>query len=309
MLPEAAIDRYSLREGGERPALSLYLEAGTDGSVFSTATRIETVPVAANLRHAELDDKLDLEAFAAGRVDHRYGVQLLALWRFAAALERARRKDEPVVEPRPEYSFYVEDDRVRIVRRRRGAPLDRIVSELMILVNNVWGRQLAEANAAAIYRVQETGKVRLSTVPAGHEGLGVESYAWASSPLRRYVDLLNQRQLLSLAQGGELAYRASDERLLAAMRDFEVAYEAYGEFQRNMERYWSLRWLAQEGVDTAGATVLREGLARFDELPLVVRVPSLPALAPGTRVELAVSDLDLLELTLRCDYRRQTSGG
>ena len=52
-----------------------------------------------------------------------------------------------------------------------------------------------------------------------------------------------------------------------------------------------------------------EALARFDELPLVVRVPSLPALAPGTRVELAVSDLDLLELTLRCDYRRQTSGG
>jgi exoribonuclease-2 len=76
-----------------------------------------------------------------------------------------------------------------------------------------------------------------------------------------------------------------------------------------MERYWSLRWLAQEGVDTVRATVLREGLARFDELPLVARVPSMPALLPGTRVELAVSGLDLLELALRCEYRRPVSGG
>lgn len=309
MLPDAAIEHYSLREGGERPALSLYLEAGADGAVLSTATRIERIPVAANLRHAELENTLDADAFTAGRVDHRYGAQLLTLWKFSSALERARRKDEPAVEMRPEYSFYVDNDRVRIVRRRRGSPLDRVVSELMILVNNAWGRQLAEANAAAIYRVQETGKVHLSTVPAGHEGLGVESYAWASSPLRRYVDLVNQRQLLSLARGEELPYRANDERLLAAMRDFELAYEAYGEFQRNMERYWSLRWLEQGGVDTACATVLREGLARFDELPLVVRVPSLPVLAPGTRVELAVSDLNLLELTLRCEYRHAVPGG
>jgi exoribonuclease-2 len=309
MLPDTAIERYSLREGGERPALSLYLDVGADASVLSATTRIERIPVAANLRHAELEGSLDADAFAAGRVEHRYGAQLLALWRFAAALERARRREEPVAELRPEFSFYVEAERVRIVRRRRGTPIDRIVSELMILVNNVWGRQLTEANRAAIYRVQETGKVRLSTVPAGHEGLGVESYAWASSPLRRYVDLVNQRQLVSLARGEEPPYRANDERLLAAMRDFEAAYEAYGEFQRNMERYWSLRWLAQEGVDTVRATVLREGLARFDELPLVARVPSMPALLPGTRVELAVSDLDLLELALRCEYRRPVSGG
>ena len=309
MLPEPAIERYSLREDGGRPALSLYLEVGADASVLSAQTRIERIPVAANLRHAELEDTLDSDAFAAGGIDHPYGGQLLTLWRLAGSLERARRKGEPGVELRPEYSFYVENDRVRIVRRRRGTPLDRIVSELMIYVNNAWGRQLADANAAAIYRVQETGKVRLSTVPAGHEGLGVESYAWASSPLRRYVDLLNQRQLISLTRGEKLPYRPNDERLLAAMRDFEAAYEAYGEFQRNMERYWSLRWLAQEGVDSVRATVLREGLARFDELPLVARVPSLPVLPAGTRVELAVSDLDLLELTLRCDYRRYRPEG
>ncbi len=309
MLPDAAVERFSLTENGERPALSLYLELDADTSVVSVATRAERIPVVANLRHAELEPVLGENALAAGRVEHRYGKALVALWRLASALERARRGDEPELEMRPEYSFYVEHDRVRIVRRQRGTPLDRIVSELMIYVNSAWGRQLAEANAAAIYRVQGAGKVRMSTVAAGHEGLGVESYAWASSPLRRYVDLVNQRQVLALTRGEALPYRPGDEALLAAMRDFESAYEAYGEFQRTMERYWSLRWIIQEGVETACATVLRESLARFDELPLVARVPSLPALAPGTRVELAVSGIDLLELTLKCEYRRQLPAG
>lgn len=309
MLPEAAVDRFSLTENGERPALSLYLELGADASVTSVVTRAERIAVAANLRHAELEPVLDENALAAGGVEHRHGKALFTLWQLASALQRARRGDEPELEMRPEYSFYVEHDRVRIVPRRRGTPLDRIVSELMIYVNSAWGRQLAAANAAAIYRVQGAGKVRMSTVPAGHEGLGVESYAWASSPLRRYVDLVNQRQVLALAQGEALPYRTGDEALLAAMRDFESAYEAYGEFQRNMERYWSLRWLIQEGIETVCATVLRESLARFDELPLVARVPSLPVLAPGTHVELAVSGIDLLELTLKCEYRRQLSPG
>ncbi len=69
---------------------------------------------------------------------------------------------------------------------------------------------------------------------------------WASSPLRRYADLVNQRQLIAWMRGEPPAYDAQDTALLAAMRDFEAAYDVYGEFQRTMERYWSLRWLLQE---------------------------------------------------------------
>lgn len=109
---------------------------------------------------------------------------------------------------------------------------------------------------------------------------------------------------MALVRGAPPPYRANDEALLAAMRDFEATYEAYGEFQRQMERYWCLRWLAQENVSTVSATVIRESLARFKGLPLTARVPSLPALEPGARVELAVADLDPLELTFRCEFRR-----
>ena len=303
MLPPAAIEAFSLAEGKPCPALSRYIDIASDGSITAQANRIERVPVARNLRHYELEEVLDEVSLAAGRVDHPRGQALAALWRLTRALEAARGAAEPDPEARAEYSFYVENDRVRIVRRRRGTPVDRIVSELMIHVNSSWGRELGAAGAAAIYRVQDGGKVRMSTVPSAHQGLGVEGYAWSSSPLRRYVDLVNQHQLIALARGEAPPYEARDERVLAALRDFEVAHEAYGEFQRQMERYWCLRWLIQEGRQTAPATVIRESLARFDELPLVVRVPSLPALEPGARVELAITDVDLLDNALRCEFR------
>jgi len=305
MLPDTAIGAYTLDEGGKPPALSLYLEVASDSSIVSSTTRIERVPMAANLRHDPLEAVTTEAALRAGVVAHPFGTRLLALWRLATRLGAARRKDEAEMEPRPEYSFYVENDRVRIVSRRRGTPIDRIVSELMIHVNATWGQALAHHGSSAIYRVQGGGKVRMSTVPAEHQGLGVEGYAWTSSPLRRYVDLINQRQLIALTRGEPAPYATGDEALLAAMRDFEMAHEAYGVFQRNMERYWSLRWLIQERVSDTTATVLRESLVRFDGLPLVARVPSLPALEPGSRVEMAVSRIDLLELTLHCEYVRR----
>jgi exoribonuclease II len=303
MLPPAAIGVFSLAEGRQCPALSRYVDLAPDGSIAAQATRIERIPVTHNLRHYALEEVLNEASLAAGRIEHPCGEALAGLWRLTRSLEAARGAGETDHDARAEYSFYVENDRVRIVRRRRGSPIDRIVSELMIHVNSAWGRELAAGGAAAIYRVQDGGKVRMSTVPAAHQGLGVEGYAWSSSPLRRYVDLVNQRQLIALARGEALPYQAHDERVLAALRDFELAHDAYGEFQRQMERYWCLRWLIQEGRHTAAATVIRESLARFDELPLVVRVPSLPALDPGARVELAVTDIDLLDLALRCEFR------
>jgi exoribonuclease II len=303
MLPPVAIEAFSLAEGRPSPALSRYLEIAPDGAITAQATRVERVPVASNLRHYALEEAFNETSLAAGHIDHPRGDALAALWRLARSLEMARGAVESDHEARAEYSFYVENDRIRIARRRRGTPIDRIVSELMIHVNSAWGAELADGGAAAIYRVQEGGKVRMSTVPAAHEGLGVQGYAWSSSPLRRYVDLVNQRQLIALVRGEAPPYGQGDERVLGALRDFELAHEVYGEFQRQMERYWCLRWLIQEGRQTMTATVIRESLVRFDELPLVVRVPSLPALEPGAGVELAIAHIDVLELGLRCEFR------
>ena len=304
MLPDEVIGHYTLAEGRRCPALSLCIETTPGFDVVSVSNRIEHVHIAANLRHEALEAGFNTQTLQADAIDHRYAAELKTLWTFADRLARARRGEERETALRPEYSFRIENEQVTIVPRLRGTPIDTLVSELMIYVNQEWGRQLAASGTAGIYRVQGEGKVRMSTVAAGHEGLGVEQYVWASSPLRRYVDLLNQRQILALTQGAAPPLHPGDEALLSAMRDFELTYDAYAEFQRTMERYWCLRWIVQEQRELLAGRVLRENLVRLDALPLVLRVPSLPSMTPGAAVELSVIGIDLLDLSLRCDYRR-----
>ncbi len=302
MLPEAAIAAFTLAAGAERCALSLYAEVGADGTVVATRSRCELVPIVANLRIGALEEVFNPDALATGTVAHEFGSELKFLWQFAQYLQAARGKaDSEADNQRVEYNFYVEGDRVRIVERKRGSPIDKVVSELMIYANAEWGGELARAGYVAIYRAQSGGVARMTTVASRHEGLGVPQYSWASSPLRRYVDLINQRQLLALFAGAPAPYVAGEEALLAALREFELAYEAYAEFQRNMERYWCLRWLEQEKVTALDATVLRDTLVRCNRLPLVLRVPALHDLRPGDAVRLAISRVDPWELTLHAE--------
>jgi exoribonuclease-2 len=191
---------------------------------------------------------------------------------------------------------------VRIVPRPRASPLDKLVSELMIFVNSSWGKLLADARVGGLYRTQSNGKVKMSTRPGEHQGLGLAHYLWASSPLRRYSDLVNQRQVLAVIAGTKPPYAENDAELFAALADFEATYSAYGEFQSRMEHYWCLRWLLQEGPAETTGTVIRENLVRFDRLPLFVRLPEMPALAPDTQVRIAVARIDLVEATFESRY-------
>src|SRR5436190_2999576 len=307
MLPDDVVGRFSLDHGAAQPAVSLYFDVGEDGLPAAKQSRVERVHIAANLRHAQYDVLND--AFEAGRgANLPYEDELRQLWRTALALEGQRGRPSTgaaIVD----YTFYVDDGRVRIVPRKRGAPLDKLVSELMILVNSSWGELLAERDVAAIYRVQSTGKVRLSVHPEPHEGLGVRSYAWMSSPLRRYVDLVNQWQLVAALQGRRAPFGRTSEALLSSMRAFELTYARYDEHQRAMETYWSLRWLMQEAIRELDGSVIREDLVRLQGLPLVVRVPSLPDTGAGTRVRLGVKSIDLLERVIDCTYREMLPGG
>jgi exoribonuclease-2 len=302
MLPEAVIQHYTLCEQRLCPALSMYLDVADDFTVTATNSRIEQVRVAANLRHDTLEAHFNESSLASGNVDHPFGKELRALWNFACKMEAARGKANDSNNEKIDYNFTVIDDRISISQRRRGSPMDKVVSELMIYVNAEWGRELANHGVVGIYRSQGNGKVRMSTSPAPHQGLGVAQYAWISSPMRRYVDFINQRQLVALLRGEAPPYARDSESLKTSMRNFETAYEIYGDFQRTMERYWCLRWLLQENVITMSGQVLKENLVRFDRLPLVARVLSLPELPPETNIEVEISQIDLLELTFHAKY-------
>jgi len=302
MLPPEAIALYSLDHGNAQPAVSLYLEVSPEeGTVHAASTRVERLRIVANLRHAQYD--LLNEVFpAGGTTDLPYAEELRLLWRVAEALER--RRGRPSTAPGvSDYVFRIEGGCVRIEARRRGTPLDKLVAELMILANTTWGGYLAEHDVAAVYRVQSAGRVRLSVHPEVHDALGTVGYAWFTSPLRRYVDLLNQRQLLAVLAGRRPPLGRGSEALLAAMRAYEEASARYEEHQRALEHYWCLRWLDQEGVREARAVVLRDNLVRFETLPLVARAAGMPELERGTRVLVSVEALDFFERTVSCRWR------
>ena len=301
MLPEPVIDAFTLLAGDAPPALSLFVDVSQDGRPLRHETRVERVPIAANLHLSALDESFTREPRAD---DAPWTAELRALWRLAQALFEARGKPDFT---RTDYSFYVDWDaapegRVTIVPRPRGSPLDKLIAELMIHVNSTWGRLLADARVAGLYRTQGNGKVKMSTRASQHQGLGVSHYLWASSPLRRYADLLNQRQIIAVVQGVKPPYADNDAELFGTLADFEATYASYAEFQARMEHYWCLRWLLQESVTETTGTVLRESLVRLEALPLTVRLADMPALPVDTRVRVAIGRIDLLAATMECRY-------
>ena len=303
MLPDNVVQAFTLCADKVCPALSLYVEADAETlAIVGSESRIERLHIAANLRHDTLEPLFNDETLAAGKLDYAYAPELKLLWDFANKLEATRGKSADNSTQQIDYTFDVVNDRITIGHRLRGSPIDKVVSELMILANSTWGKLLDDNNVAGIYRTQNNGKVKMSTVAAPHQGLGVSHYAWSSSPLRRYVDLVNQRQIMGVLRGDAPAYGRNDTALFAILRDFDVAYTTYNEFQRNMERYWCLRWLLQENVQQADANVLRENLVKLVDIPLVGRVPSLPETPPNTRVTLEMGEIDLLDLNFNAKY-------
>ena len=304
MLPDGVVEAFTLAEGRTPPALSLYVTADAEGTPLRHRSAIERVPIAANLRHDAL-----AEAFAAppARDEPAWTAELRTLWKLAMVLSAQRGKTDV---SRIDYNFDVdwnapgngEPGRVTITPRTRGNPLDKLVAELMIHVNHTWGRRIAEARIPGLYRVQSGGKVKMSTRPGEHQGLGVAHYLWASSPLRRYSDLVNQRQIIATVRDERAPYADNDAELFAALTDFEATYSQYAEMQDRMERYWCLRWLLQEGVSECPARAIRDTLVRFERLPIVVRLPDMPAQAADTPVRVAITRVDLLECSLECRY-------
>ncbi|HZV97642.1 MAG TPA: RNB domain-containing ribonuclease [Methylophilaceae bacterium] len=300
MLPESAIMPFSLAQGASRPALSLYLDVAPDLSIVNRHSKVEMVRIADNLRHDELEPYFN-EATLDADSGHPYWARLLFLYQLAEALEKVRGKHDPSRPIQIDYNFYVENGRVSIIGRRRGSPMDKLVAELMIEANSHWGGLLAQHDIPGIYRAQNGGKVYMTMKAEPHQGLGVAQYAWSTSPLRRAVDLINQRQIISVVQNTEPAYPKNSEILTTAMRDFDLTYNAYNEFQTRMERYWCLQYLIQEEVKEISATVWRENLVRLDNMPYMTKVHSLPELASGTRVQLEIKRIDplLMELDTR----------
>jgi exoribonuclease-2 len=324
MLPDTVVEALTLTEGRDCPAVSLYLVIDeTTLEVRSHETKLERVPISANLRHDRLDAVVTPEALACDTppAELPFARELGFAFRLAQALKARREavRGKPETFNRPDYSFKLDkpaeqeprgDEPVAIVPRRRGAPLDLIVAEAMILANSTWGGWLAEHGVPGIYRSQASLapgiKVRMGIKPLPHAGMGVAQYAWATSPLRRYVDLVNQWQIIACARHGRTAalaapFKPKDATLFAIVSSFDAAYAAYGDFQHAIERYWTIRHLAQAGIVELDAAVMKDGLVRAETLPLVFKALGCEALARGARVRVRITGTDALTLDVHAN--------
>jgi exoribonuclease II len=321
MLPDEVVQRYTLIEGRDCPAVSVYFTLDeTTLAVQATDTRLERVPVAMNLRHDQLDEVVT-EASLTGEAvaDYPFAHELAFCFRLARHLKAAREvvRGKPENFNRPDYNFRLlrtdgstepdGSEQVQIGTRQRGAPLDLIVAEAMILANSHWGGWLAEHGVPGIYRSQaslQPGiKVRMGVKPAPHAGMGVAQYTWATSPLRRYVDLVNQWQIIACARHGRTAalaahFKPRDAALFSVISAFDAAYGAYNDFQNGIERWWTLRWLEQNNVTEIDAAVMAGGLVRAETLPLVFRLPGTESLPRHSRVRARITGIDGLTLEL-----------
>lgn len=297
MLPENWIAAFSLDAGAYRPAVSIYFDVDSGFNVGEPTCKIEAVNIAENLRIQAIEPHFNAETGLdeAGEMMFTHHQDLIWFHQFAVALQKARGKYEPDRAPQYDYSIELDEEgKVSVVRRERGSPIDMLVSEMMILANSTWAQMLHDNDLPGLFRVQPAGKVRMSTKSEPHIGMGVQHYGWFTSPLRRAADYINQKQLLSLIDDtAETLYQNSDAELFAALRDFDTAYAAYADFQRQMEAYWSLVYLQQQGTNELTATILKEDLVRIEGLPLVTRATGIPFDAlPKSQVLLKITELD-----------------
>ena len=336
MLPDHVVQTYTLQEGRDCPAVSLYLRVDESTlDILGSETRVEQVFIAANLRHDMLDDVVTEAWLAnpatvlpAGKdIPQMPHAQLAFLYRLAQQRKAQREvvRGKPENFNRPDYNFRVitlddqapkGDERVEISQRHRGAPLDLMVAEAMILANSTWGQWLSDLGVPGIYRSQASllpgVKVRMGTKALPHAGIGVPCYAWSTSPLRRYTDLVNQWQIIACAQHGNTAalaapFKPKDVDLFSIISAFEAAYSSYNGYQSSMERFWTLQYLQQNAVEEVEATVFKsfEGeppMARADNLPLVLPVIGSGNLARGTRVLLRISGIDNISLDVHGQF-------
>ena len=325
MLPDHVVQSYTLLEGRDCPAVSLYVKLDeTTLEVRSSETRLERVHISANLRHDQLDAIVTAEWLEDPAFLHQADPDSLSnkrdhlsfLYRLAKHLKAGRElvRGKPETFNRPDYNFRLignqgaepnGTEQVQISIRQRGAPLDLIVSEAMILANSSWGSWMAELGVPAIYRSQASMlpgvKVRMGTKSLPHAGIGVKSYAWSTSPLRRYTDLVNQWQIIACARHGKTAalaapFKARDADLFSIISSFDSTYFAYNSYQGAMERFWTLKYLQQNSVSEITGSVFKENMVRGDDLPLVLPVLGAKDFPRGARVRVKLGDID--EVTL-----------
>jgi len=307
MLPEEiSCRRASLQAGEERPTLVTEVTLSPDGELMASSIYPATIKVAARLDYELADRLLEDQSSdpgpAAATVRH--------LHEMALKLRERRRRTGATLFVRTEAKVKVHDGRIEVKLIDNASPSRQLVAEFMVLSNFVAARYAADNRIPIIYRVQPGGgsdlpmRPRLSLYPELHAGVGLDRYAQLSSPIRRYGDLVLQRQLIAALSGAERCMYRPDE-LLAVVAAMENTEAEGKDLERRAKRYWTLRYLeANQNRGPLSAIVTREGVsAELAEFAIRGALRGAPNLATGSKILAEISRVDPLRGTLTLGYR------
>ncbi|MGH7913659.1 MAG: ribonuclease catalytic domain-containing protein, partial [Candidatus Binataceae bacterium] len=307
MLPdEICCRRASLIAGEWRPVLSTSVLLGTDGELLNSVISPRNLRIGRRLSYAQADRILN----GAEKAKDEVAAALQRLYEAALEIRERRKRAGAILIQRREPKVRVHGDEIEIeVIDNNNSPSRLLVAEFMVLNNFIAASYAAERRIPIIYRVQpsagDTGAVRarLSVYPEYHAGAGLQCYAQLSSPIRRYADLVLQRQLVSALADSSVPPYDADE-ILAVLANTENAEAEAKELERRARRYWTLRYLQRHaaGRDLA-AIVTRDGVsAELDDYAVRGAVRGAPNVSTQTPIRVRIARVDPLRGWLSFDY-------
>ncbi len=308
MLPDPISCRAaSLISGEDRPVLTTDVRLSADGELVEASIYPARIPIKRRLDYDQVNRILE-----SGSCSDEAAAAISRLHAAATQLRQRRRTAGAVLVQRREAKVRVRGDDVEITVLDNASPGRTLVAEFMVLSNFVAARYAAANRIPIIYRVQPqlggdlaSQRPRLSLHPEYHAGIGLDFYAQLSSPIRRYADLVLQRQLLgALTNRDNQAAIYTVDELLTVLAGAENAEASGRELERRAKRYWTLRYLERHALDgPILAYVTREGqsaeLADFALRGTLHGAPTLPNQMP---IMVQVSRVDPLRGWLAFDF-------
>lgn len=314
MLPEAyGLGLFSLRAGAATPALVMDMRLATDGELLSLEPRLSWIEVADNTTY----DKAEAALNGGEPLGQDLDEPLRLALNLARAL-RARRIDQgAVVVDRPEPKIVLAGQgaqtRVDLEPQAECEAAQTVVSEFMILANCAAAQWAMERDLPVLYRTQNAALprdaagvwtapedafrvVKLMSAaltephPRPHATIGAQAYCPVTSPLRRYTDLLNQVQMLSVLRSGEPAM--DRDKLESILPHVNSRLDAASRIQRYRPRYWKLEYCRQhKNMGHSGVLVDADGplaTVSLTDVQIFVRAPRNmfgDKLVPGQRFQ------------------------
>jgi exoribonuclease-2 len=311
--PTLSEEKASLVSGTIRPTLSFFASFDAEGNIHAERICRGFITVGRRLTYTEADTLL-----ASGQEDP-CATAVQHLFRLAQTRKAQRVSRGAIVIEGDEVKVRVTDGNVSVTVLSNDSPARGLVSECMILANEMAARYCYRQQVPALYIAQpppdepipaaatfpsqrvyvHTARramkpSQIGTTPAAHAALGIDVYTQVTSPLRRYHDLQMQHQIKHHIAHGVALF--SEEQLQMIAAGAQASTTDAKRCERESTRYWLLRFLESRKGQTVSGQVVRwqngRSFIELDDTLLVVPVSASPPPALGTTIQVVISHVD-----------------